>query len=153
MAKSMVYLTPLIPKEAYSTQQYRSKEVSMSAREDRRNKPRFRIPLTVWTDEGSGWQESLVDMSNSGCSIRTPTRFDRKEHVLLHFEAPRDIASTHSAFCLHGCIIWSSPETPSMYRYGIEFPETTSSFLNEQLVRADSVLRDMERKGVASKVT
>jgi len=125
-------------------------EAFMVGKTERRKNTRFVVPLYVWTDEGMGFEEKLLDMSESGCGLKTVVDFSSDDHVIIHFSSPRGKLRNIQQFCLHGTVVWKQQESPNSYRYGITFPTGTSTFFNEQHKTACKVINEMSRKGIAN---
>jgi hypothetical protein len=102
---------------------------------NRRHKPRYELPLLVFTDEGVGNNENLINISLEGCCIRTPVSYNAGDHVLLHFSSDQDHFPHETTFCLDGQIVWKNNANRG-YTYGMQFPDAESSefFQNERSV-------------------
>ncbi|MBD3392467.1 MAG: hypothetical protein GF418_10325 [Chitinivibrionales bacterium] len=97
---------------------------------NRRRERRYVLPtLAVYTEEGSDCREKLVNVSKTGCSFVTPVSLTRGEHVLLHFIASSNYYAIDDSYCLDGRVVWRSVLRDGNYRYGVQFPETHSDFL------------------------
>lgn len=119
---------------------------------ERRNVPRYKLPLNVWTEEGFSGRETLIDMSSSGCALKSNIKLEKEEHILIHFEtitAPRG-EKTH--FCLHGCIVWSKKPMFQRFKYGIRFQQSSSPFFKEQQNEASYIIDELKKSGYAKKV-
>ena len=99
---------------------------------NRRKSARYSLPLMVKTDEGGGSKEELINISAHGCCISTSINYDRDEHVLLHFDVPREYYESERPFCLNAKIAWKSSLENGFAQYGMFFPDGDSDFFQQE---------------------
>ncbi len=121
---------------AYYTTKVAQVTFTNNSSQNRRQTPRYELPLNVFTDEGVGNSEALVNISLSGCCIHTPVSYTSGDHVLLHFASTQDYFPHETTFCLDGQIVWKKQSGKRGFVYGMQFPEDESSefFQNERSI-------------------
>jgi len=109
---------------------------------ERRNSPRYDLPLEVCTNKEMDFHEKHCDTSSGGTRFVSSLTFQVNDYVLLHFVTSADVPSSlKTTFALLGQIRWVQTLNERQNLYGVAFRFFEDPYFNQQRTRFESFLR------------
>jgi hypothetical protein len=86
---------------------------------DLRKEPRHSAPLEIKTVSGNGDHEKVINVSQNGCSFRSPANFSKRDTIFLRINTRNRTLEYDLVFAVTGEVVWKRRRSAERNVYGV----------------------------------